>query len=112
MIELTFRTLSLLIRGAKYLTVGIRNKKDSDLHYKMQFTPISSPTGGIFQVGNWFQFGENTEYKVPPADANVRQIRLSIPTSIPSGSYFMTFDVIDTDLPTPDNVYDQRLLLW
>ena len=95
--------------GSAVLTVGVRNKKDSTLHYKIQFNPVSGPDGSTFTVDNpaWFQFGD-TEYTLASAEADVRNVRLSIPTSVTSGSYFLTFDVIDSDLPAPGNVYGQK----
>ena len=94
--------------GSTVLTVGIRNKNNADLYYRMRFTPISYTSGdgtqvGTFDIDNprWFQLAES-EFKLKPADAEVRSIRLSIPRSVPSGSYFLTFDVIDTsDITQP-----------
>ena len=96
--------------GSSVLTVGIRNKKDTPLHYKMRFTPISGADGSTFTIENpsWFQFAQNQVYTLPAADSEVRNVRLSIPTSVSSGSYFLTFDVIDDDLPPPSNVYAQK----
>ena len=95
--------------GSEVLTVGIRNKKDSTLYYKMRFTPISGPDGAPFSVENpaWFQFAQDEEYTLPAADAEVRNIRLSVPTSVNSGSYFLTFDILDAGIPPP-NIYAQK----
>lgn len=96
--------------GSSVLTVGVRNKKDTPLHYKMRFTPISGPDGAPFSIDNpsWFQFAQMQVYTLSAADSEVRNIRLSIPTRVASGSYFLTFDVIDDDLPPPNNVYAQK----
>ncbi|MBI2541679.1 hypothetical protein HYV80_03145 [Candidatus Woesearchaeota archaeon] len=96
--------------GALVMTIGIRNKKDNPLHYKMRFTPIQGPDGAPFSVDNpsWFQFAQTQVYTLSAAESDVRNIRLSIPTRIPSGSYFLTFDIIDDDLPPPGNVYAQK----
>lgn len=96
--------------GSEILSVGIRNKKDTPLHYKMRFTPISGHDGAPFRIDNpsWFQFAANQVYTLSAADAEARNIRLSIPTGVSSGSYFLTFDVIDDDLPPPGNVYAQK----
>lgn len=99
--------------GSQLLTVGIRNKKDTPLHYKMRFTPISNPEGVPFSIDSprWFQLEDfaRQQYTLPAADAEVRNIRLSTPTGdIKSGSYFLTFDVIDDDLPPPNNIYAQK----
>ncbi|MBI2657716.1 hypothetical protein HYX08_03400 [Candidatus Woesearchaeota archaeon] len=96
--------------GSSVLTVGIRNKKDTPLHYKMRFNPISGPDGAPFSIDNpsWFQFAESQVYTLSAADSETRNIRLSIPTRVASGSYFLTFDVTDDDLPPPNNVYAQK----
>lgn len=96
--------------GSTVLTVGIRNKKDTPLHYKMRFTPISGPDGAPFNIESpsWFQFAQNQVYTLSAADSEVRNIRLSIPTRVSSGSYFLTFDVVDDDLPPPNNIYAQK----
>lgn len=97
--------------GSTLLTVGIRNKKDTALHYKMRFTPISGPDGQPFSIDSpsaWFQFAENQVYTLGAAEANVRGIRLNIPTGVSSGSYFLTFEVLDDDLPPPGNIYEQK----
>lgn len=96
--------------GSEILTVGIRNKKDTSLHYKMRFTPISGSDGAVFSIENpsWFQFAQNQVYTLSAAESEVRNIRLSVPTGVSSGSYFLTFDVIDDDLSPPNNVYAQK----
>ena len=96
--------------GSEVLTVGVRNKKDTPLHYKIRFSPISGPEGQPFSIDNptWFQFAQSEVYILSAADAEVRNIRLSMPTGTPSGSYFLTFDVIDDDLQPPNNIYAQK----
>ena len=85
------------------LSVGIKNKNNAPLYYKMQFNPISYTSADGTQVGQfnietprWFQLSENT-FKLDPAESDVRNVRLNIPRTVPSGSYFLTFDVLDTD---------------
>lgn len=98
--------------GSQVLTIGIRNKKDTPLYYKMRFNPVSGPDSGPFSIDNpkWFQLEEYSRqrYKLDAADAEIRNIRLSIPTSVTSGSYFLTFEVVDDDLQPPHNVYAQK----
>ena len=96
--------------GSQTLTVGVRNKKDLTLNYKIRFTPISDPEGNPFNVDSpaWFQFAKETTYELSAADSAVRNIRLSMPTSVNAGSYFLTFDVIDDDLAAPNDIYDQK----
>ena len=96
--------------GSTILTVGVRNKKDTALHYKMRFSPYSGPDGAPFTIDNpgWFQFAERQVYTLPSAESETRNIRLSMPTSVSSGSYFLNFDIVDDDLPPPGNVYAQK----
>lgn len=97
--------------GSQVLTVGVRNKKDTPLNYKMGFTAISGPDNQPLpadSLESWFQFAKSKTYALAAADSEVRNIRLSIPTKIVSGSYFLTFDIIDDDLAPPNNVYAQK----
>ena len=75
--------------GSEVLTVGIRNKGDSDFNYKISFVPISGPSTDI---EHWFQYGKET-YPLAAADSHVRNIRLSVPTITTSGSYFVSFNI-------------------
>jgi len=96
--------------GSETLTVGVRNKKDSSLNYKIEFIPISGPDDQPFSIDNpsWFQFGKDTTYSLTAADSDARNIRLSIPTRTNAGSYFLTFNVLDDDLPRPNNIYGTK----
>jgi len=96
--------------GSTTISVGIRNKKDQALHYKLQFTPIKDPEGNNFDIEtkSWFQYAKDTTYTLSPADSEVRNVRLTIPSDVKSGSYFLTFDIIDDDLSSPDDIYAQK----
>lgn len=91
------------------LTVGIRNKKDQTLHYTIRFTPISDPKGNPFVADDWFQLAQvrGTSYILGPSESDVRNIRVSIPSTLglESGSYVLTFDVLDDDI---SKVYAQK----
>ncbi len=100
--------------GSTILSVGIRNKNNGPLHYRMQFTPLSYTSAdgtqtGSFGIDNplWFQFAGET-FTLTQADSEVRNIRLNIPRSVSSGSYFLTFDILDDDASPPDNIYAQK----
>ena len=89
---------------SQVIGVGVKNRKDSTLYYKMQFTGVSGPktgggTGPIDNtiIDNWFQFAKDTIYSLQSSEAEVRSIRLEIPTQTLSGSYFMTFDVLECE---------------
>ncbi len=77
--------------------VGIRNKENAELVYRMSFTPISSapPVGDtkLAETVNWFQHSRG-EYVLPPAEFDVRQIRINIPKNVEQASYFFTFNVL------------------
>ena len=83
--------------GSQILTIGVRNKKDESLRYKIKFNPVSDPSGSPFNIDtpSWFQYAKDQEYTLPAAEPAVRNIRLSVPTSVASGSYFLTFDITD-----------------
>jgi hypothetical protein len=96
------------------LTVGIRNKGDQPLDYKMRFTSVSGPDGaggtspsGPDELKGWFQFSEQSSV-LTAADSDVRNIRISIPTgSSFIGSYFLTFEVLENPF-TSSNIYAQK----
>lgn len=97
--------------GSQILTVGIRNKENADLSYTMKFCAISGPSGGTTStlvcnaLDNWFQYDSAKMYKLKPADAEIRSIRLEAPKTVSSGSYFLTFDVIDS---SSSQIYAQK----
>lgn len=83
---------------SEMLTVGVRNKEDDILYYTLAFNPVSGP-GGITSFGDdWFQYDTSRVYQLSSAESEVRNVRLSIPKSIQSGSYFFTFDVMDDNM--------------
>ena len=90
--------------GSTILTVGIRNKRDQSLSYRLQFTAVSGPDGlgstrpyAAAELDDWFQFRaeSGTFYTLAAADSDVRNLRMSVPTSALAGSYFLTFEVLD-----------------
>ncbi|MBL7056328.1 hypothetical protein ISS07_05425 [Candidatus Woesearchaeota archaeon] len=98
--------------GSEILTVGIRNKQDSSLNYRIEFNTISGPEGDLSgsSLDEWFQYS-TAEASLVAADSTVRNIRLNIPSrGTSSGSYFLTFDVINVDssLGQPDYIYGQK----
>jgi hypothetical protein len=92
---------------SEIITVGIRNKRDTDLEYYIEFRGISDPNGDPFDLDKWFQYAPkdmNDAATIPPADYDVRNIRLTVPLSnVNQGSYFVTFNVIDVN--DPDKPY-------
>lgn len=97
--------------GSTVLTVGIRNKGDTSLTYKMRFTAVNGPPGAgispnlaLTEFQKLFQYDDTKEYDLGAADAAIRNIRLSIPNNVASGSYFLTFDVLKSD----GTVYDTK----
>ncbi|MEK6892434.1 MAG: hypothetical protein AABX25_04565 [Nanoarchaeota archaeon] len=87
--------------GSTVMSIGVRNKKDSEMSYKLKFVPISNPDGFSFDIDSpkqWFQLQSYStqNFKIAPADSRIHNIRLSIPSDIPkSGSYLLNFEVWD-----------------
>jgi|ETN02SMinimDraft_4_1059925.scaffolds.fasta_scaffold92952_2 hypothetical protein len=78
---------------AEILVVGIRNKEDEILSYKMSFTSQSAPEGAEVNAPlSWLQYNQNV-HQLSSSDSDVRNIRLNIPRDAKAGSYFLTFDV-------------------
>ena len=105
-------TKNEIIVGKGYssiLTIGIRNKKDTQLNYKMRFTLISGPNVDTYEGGTqWFQFAQDDVFSLPPTDSDVRNVRLNIPSNVALGSYVFLLDIIDADLSPPNNMYAQK----
>ncbi|HLC60858.1 MAG TPA: hypothetical protein VJJ52_05515 [Candidatus Nanoarchaeia archaeon] len=99
--------------GSTILSVGIRNKNNNDLDYKLKFCAVSAPdtTGVIIptndcdKFASWFQFDTTKVYKLSPSDSTIRNIKITLPSVATSGSYFFTFEVSDDVLGAP---YDQK----
>jgi hypothetical protein len=88
---------------SELLSVGIRNKKDTELKYKMLFTAISGPTDGPTNAdaAKWFQYASTNVYELGSTKTDIRNVRLHVDpntASIKAGSYFFTFQIEDTDL--------------
>ena len=90
---------------SEILAVGVRNKEDETLSYKMMFTPQSAPDGAdLTSLGSWFQYSQDA-HSLPSSESDVRNIRLSVPKDAKSGSYFLTFDVMNTNT---SKIYAQK----
>ncbi len=95
---------------SEILAIGIKNKKDTPLYYKMRFTAISGPENQPLAsdfLNDWFQLQEYSQqsYKLDAAALEVRSVRLSVPTRAASGSYYLNFEVVDDDL---NEIYAQK----
>src|SRR3989338_2690913 len=95
--------------GSEVLTVGIRNKEDTPLCYKILFDAIRDENGEIFDADDWFQYAPgpcDTCETLAPADAIVKNVRLKVPKqNIESVSYFLQFKIVDSDVPVTDPNY-------
>ena len=101
-------------RGAStILSVGIRNKNNADLKYKLKFCAVSGPdssgnlvpTNDCSKYASWFQYDATQVYKLPPSDSTIRNVKVIVPSGQTSGSYFFTFEVFDDTL---GQSYDQK----
>ena len=95
--------------GSDVLTVGIRNKEDAPLCYKILFDSIRDENGQSFNADSWFQYapGANDNCEtIAPADFRLKNVRVKVPKSnIESVSYFLQFKVVDNDVPPSDPKY-------
>ena len=91
--------------GSEILTVGIRNKGDDELCFLIDFQPIEDKIGNIFDITNWFQYAPDLNdacETIAPADATVKNMRLNLPRTVDSGSYFLQFNVIRDNIEPGD----------
>ena len=91
------------------IEVGIKNKGNFDLLYKMTFKAISSsPDVGskLADTEKWFQYSID-EHTLPASDFDVRQVRISVPKEATSGSYFYNFNVMQKPYGIED-IYAQK----
>ncbi|MDP6648375.1 MAG: hypothetical protein QGH34_03210 [Candidatus Woesearchaeota archaeon] len=78
--------------SSEILTLGIRNKEDETLSYKMEFTSQSVPENvALNEPLNWLQYRKDIQ-ELLSSEADVRSIRLDVPRDAKTGSYFLTFD--------------------
>ena len=99
--------------GSTVISVGIRNKNNQVLKYQVTFIAVTDQNGNVFNPFTptpWFQLPPLAQqnYQLDSAEADIRNIRVSIPTSVSTGSYLLTFEVIDTMKSPPDNIYAQK----
>ncbi|MBI1935779.1 hypothetical protein HYS31_05045 [Candidatus Woesearchaeota archaeon] len=127
--KISFPKTEILIDkgGSQVLTVGIRNKLNAALDYKLKFELID-PTVTTYAaehpkteqevldelvpdkfVKN-FQHSGDAEYHLTSAESDIRNVRLTIPTLLPSGSYFLTFKILTKKAGTTEwtEVYAQK----
>ncbi len=97
--KISFPKTEIVVKSgeATILTVGVRNKEAVDLIYRVKFNLIDpDPTTAteplIRDFEKNFQF-KTGDYTLHAADADIRNIRLTIPTGTPQRSYFLTFKV-------------------
>ena len=96
---------------AVILDVGIRNKGNADIEYKMHISKSIGPPGVDDAVltetlTKWFQY-DKLQRKLNAADFDVRQIKITIPTDATQGSYFYIFDV-NVATAAGDQSYSQK----
>ena len=96
------------------LSIGVRNKNNVELRYKLRFNAVSYPeangvittTANPDRFSSWFQYDSGKEYRLSPSDSTIRNIKVNpTGTGLNSGSYFFTFEVTDE---VSSSVYDQK----
>ena len=102
--------------GSTILSIGVRNKNNQELKYKLKFCAVSAPdatgtsivpTNDCNKFASWFQYDTTQVYKLTPSDSTIRNIKVIVPSggTVATGSYFFTFEVTDDTTSTP---YDQK----
>ena len=101
--------------GSTVLSIGVRNKENQPLNYKLKFCAVSAPdaagniapTNDCSRFASWFQYDSTKVYTLTPADSTIRNIKVIVPSGAASntGSYFFTFEVYDD---THSVSYDQK----
>lgn len=91
------------------LTFGIKNKKDLDLNYRINFTFMSEPSSVSFSRANssWFEFNSNIT-TLKAEEATARAVRVNVPTYIDYGPYTFRLTILDEDQQSPNNIYAQE----
>ena len=81
---------------AVILDVGIRNKGNDNINYRMQIHEVTGPAGvtgsALSDTLHWFQYS-TVQHTLSAADFDIRQIKITVPQEAIQGSYFFTFDV-------------------
>ena len=101
--------------ASELLTIGIRNKGNDPLDYKVRFCAISEPDGTPLTcsgLDSWFQIAtpQSGHWTLAAADIDVRNININVPKDVDSGVYVFTFDVLNTAVPPtdPNYIYAQK----
>lgn len=106
-ISFTKTEVNIAKGSSEVLSVGLRNKKDETLNFKMMITAQSGPDANVNGPLDWLQFRTDVQ-QLSSSDADVRSIRIAVPKSARSGSYFLIFDIIDVK-DTPDDETDDEI---
>lgn len=83
----------------KDLVVGIRNKENDPLNYRMEFRAVSNALKEDVApdaYSDWFRLTTPAAgWTLGSADSEVRRIKIQIPRNVQSGTYVFTFNVVD-----------------
>jgi len=88
------------------LTVGIRNKRDSPLCYRIIFEGVEDNTGDVFDAQEWFKYKPGPEHDcevITPAESVVKSVKLQVPKGTAGGVYLLQFKVIDAEVAPGDS---------
>ena len=91
---------------SKILGIGINNKKDEALRYKIIITG-KDQNGASISANNWFQ-NIDRERTINPTENHIGNIKLIMPKSVTSGSYSLTLEIVDIDKPAQEDVYESK----
>ncbi len=89
---------------SKIFGIGIKNKKDEPLRYKLIIKSYKDQDGNSFSADNWFQYADK-ERVIEPAESHIGNLKLIMPKNIASGSYALTLEIFDLGL---ESAYDSK----
>lgn len=103
---------TIIARGSsKSFPVTVKNTKNYKLAYTIRFNGISNPEGYSFSMGNsamWFDYEHDKIHTLDNLQSATEDMRLTVPNNVIKGSYLLTLDVIDNDMPSECSIYYEK----
>ena len=81
------------------IPVFIRNKKTTQLNYRINFTIYHYSDNKPLEIKNatWFKLNFKQVYTLKPNESETKNISLGVPTNVMFGAYVGIFSIIDND---------------
>ncbi len=98
--------------NSRTIAVGVKNKKEGDLEYRLRFDSISRAPPNQEPISladdayrSWFQYSQSSK-ALPISEIDVRSVKINVASNAPVGSYLFSLVVEDTNSITPYAVKD------